>query len=341
MTRPHQVMDLWSDYEPAAVIGAAFECDLFRPLLARGALDASAVAGRAGLPLRLAQELLDALVQLGALRARRQQYRLSAAWAAWLRDGYDDVRSRALSRLAPMRRWLALGHAPGAGPTAGQEEAMFRTGQGLERYLHGVREFNRPMVKAVGEQLLPWLATLPAPRVADLGGGHAAFTLALAAGHAGLSGDVIDLPATIAVSERMNHDHPLRRRVRFIACDARKWTDDGSRYDLVMVNDLLHSFGAQDKRQVLAHARAHLAPTGRLLVTKFTRQRGSHRRDNALFSLKLFVNTDGSGYLEDDEDVADIAAALGLSADGHFVLENKSALVYRAASPAPGTAPAN
>lgn len=334
MTRPAQVMDLWSDYEPAAVIGAAFECDLFRPLLPGRALEPAAIAAPLARPLRLVQELLDALVQLDALRTRQGRYRLAAPWAQWLQPDYDALRSRALGRLRPMRRWLALAGTDAHASAPDQEAAMFRTGEGLERYLRGVRAFNEPTVQAVAAALRGWLAGFAAPRVADLGGGHAAFVLALARQHPGLAGDVVDLPATIEVSQRMNRDEPLLPRLRFVPGDARQWSGPPAAYDLVMVNDLLHSFDAAGKQQVLAQARRALRPGGRLLVSKFTRPRGGPRRDNALFSLKLYVNTDFSGYLEDDEDVAEMARALGLAPCGGFAVDNKSCLLF-AAAPAP------
>jgi O-methyltransferase domain len=330
MSNPANALSIDVDYEGAAVIGAAFESDLFRPLLSGEALSADTIAAMANASASLAEQVLDCLVYLGAAKLNSKRYVLTAVWRRRLESHYDEHRDVALRRLTAMRKWLSLGQAPRQGSTdESLEDVMFRTGAGLARYLQGVLEFNRPMVACLADELSPYVCGVPEMRAADVGGGHAGYLLELLGRHPQLRGDVIDLPATTAVSQRMNANHPLRDRLAYISADARAPLKARSIYGLAMVNDLLHSFSLADKRRIVSNVVEIVQPGGLLAVTKFTHAAGRSGRRNSMFSMKLYVQTNGQGFLESDESLLDIARGFDLSLLRSFRLENKSGFLFR------------
>lgn len=328
---PADVFQLCADHQTAGALSSAFEHELLRPLLGGRRLSAMEVAEARDLPPVYVEQLLDCLVSLNVVDVGPGGYALTEVWSESLPQEYERLRAAFADLAVSVRRWFALGplhHGSASGES--QEDEMFRTGRGLEGYLLGVRHFNEAMSDKVADVLGPYIRDAECRRVADVGGGHAAYTLKLLAKHPQLHGDVLDLPSTLAVSRSLNKEHPQRDRLQFVEADARKLPPVVHPYDLVMVNDLLHSFGCEDKEKIVRNVLGIVRSGGLLAFTKFAHEERSPGRDNAFFSLKLFANTNGTGFLESDEATLDMLERHGARVLESFSCGNKSGFVLQA-----------
>jgi hypothetical protein len=81
---------------------------------------------------------------------------------------------------------------------------------------------------------------------------------------------------------------------------------------MVLVNDLLHYFDAEQQCEILSRAVGAMKDDGMIVVSKFTLSSdGTEPMHASLFSLKMFVNT-LRGYLATDEQTAEHLRALDL-----------------------------
>lgn len=328
---PREASDLCADYPVVAVLGAAFERHLLASLLSAGPLTPESAAALSGSPLNATRQILDSLVEVGVVKVRQGSYDLTVTWRRALSTDHDRL-SASLTRLREdMQRWMRLGE-DGELAVQGEskEERMFRTGEGLERYLMSVQQFNQPMIEALAGQLRELIQTERVDRLADVGGGHGGYVLRLLEDHEGLSGDIYDLPATVKIARSMVSAHPRAGALRFIEADARELSQmDVRPYRLVMTNDLLHSFNRQDKERVLDGCVHLLEPGGWLVCTKFAFSASAPQRDNALFSMKLFLNTNRQGYLESEQELEDMCRSRNLVRVRSFRVENKIGILLR------------
>ena len=329
---PSDVLKLCADHQAAGALSSAFEHDVLRPLLGGRRLGAAEIARVRNLPEVYVEQVLDCLVSLEVVDVQADGYALTQGWRESLANDHDRLRAAFGNLAVSVRRWFSLGpihHGSASGES--QEDEMFRTGNGLESYLLGVRHFNESMSDKVADVLEPFIRDAECRRVADIGGGHAAYTLKLLARHPQLRGDVLDLPGTLAVSRSLNKAHPQRDRLEFVDTDARELKPGELPYDLVMVNDLLHSFGREDKEKIVRNVLGIVRRGGLLVFTKFAHEERLPTRDNAFFSLKLFANTNGTGFLESDEATLDMLQRCGARLLQSFSCGNKSGFVLQAA----------
>ena len=90
-----------------------------------------------------------------------------------------------------------------------------------------------------------------------------------------------------------------------------------------MMNDLLHYFTAEEKKDVLKKALVALNEGGLLAVTKFSFNEDLTPESSVFFSIKNFLLT-GSGYLCTDESLEKILRELDAKVVKEKLDENKT-----------------
>lgn len=327
--KPADVFQLSAAYQAVGVLSTAFEHELLHPLIGGHKRSAAEIAKLRDLPDVHVEQLMNCLVALDVVEVQDGSYSLTEGW----NTSYQEPGTRAaLCDLAEsVRRWFSWVplHVNRAIKES-QEEEMFRTGQGLEAYLLGVRDFNEAISDKVVEVLGPYVREARCSSFADVGGGHAGFSLKLLARHPNLRGDVLDLPSTLSISRSMNNGNPLSDRLRFVEADARDLSLAKEQYDLVLVNDLLHSFEQGSKQRIVDNVLKIVRRGGLLAFTKFTHLTRSPGRENAFFSMKLFANTNGTGFLESDEVTVGMLEGHGARLLESFTCGNKSGFIFQA-----------
>jgi hypothetical protein len=133
----------------------------------------------------------------------------------------------------------------------------------------------------------------------------------------GIQSTLLDLPETIKVAR------PLLRGtgVRLRAGDFFH-TSLGRGYDLVLISQVLHAYGAQDCLRLLGRAREALAPGGRVAVHEFyINRRHTAPLRGALFSINMLLSTQ-EGRCYSPQELKGFLREAGLSPQGEHRLED-------------------
>lgn len=300
---PAQIFDMLLAYKTTSMLRSAIEVGVF-DTLARGPLDAGAVAGRLGLAERGVRLLLGGLSALGLLDSDGRTYQLTAGSAGHLvrgRPGYVGDMARVM---ASSWEWEAFGRLAEAvrlgGPVVAEhaETPRYPYWEQFAAYAGAVA---RPTAGLAAATLAPWAGARPRLDVLDVACGHGlyGYTLAAAQPHARVWS--LDWPNVLPEARKHAADMGVSDRVETIAGDMFE-VPLGGPYDVVMVTNVLHHFSPGRGVTLLRRLAAAMAGDGRLVLVGFvTRDGQPPARDAAahLFSVLMLVWTsDGEVHSE-------------------------------------------
>ncbi len=285
------------NYLRAAVLRAAGELRLWPVLPA----SADAAAGALGLErARRLRRLLDVLALFGY--ARRE----AGVFHALFHGVPAPVPDGGWGRLAEVIRTDRPIFEPGVSGAGGQEalrrfhQYLFETGADPAREL--------------------WAALQPEGPLLDLGGGSGAYSAAFPG-----AATLAETPAVLALSQAP--------RARELAVDLLNGIYPGDQ-GVVLLCNVLHLFGEEDCRALVARAAAALRPAGLLVVKDlFVEPDRSGPREGVLFALNMALFTE-AGDVHDLPTVERWLLQAGLAAPRRLVLHSSpGSLVLAAAKP--------
>ncbi len=151
----------------------------------------------------------------------------------------------------------------------------------------------------IGQQSGPDLAKrlqLSGPvRMLDLGGGAGTNAIAFCRVYPELTATVLDLPATLRLTERMVKEAGLESRIALLPGN---FNQDGlgGPYDLVLMSDILHYQSFETNAALLKKVYEHLEPGGRLVIKdRFLDDAGTGPAWTTAFAVHILVNTQEGG----------------------------------------------
>ncbi|WP_079061391.1 methyltransferase [Streptomyces griseoruber] len=258
-----QISQMAFGYWQAQALFAAVRTGVF-DALAEGSLTVEKAAAACALPEDSALRLLDACVALRLLtRSGDGEYANTPHAQRLLVEESAESVTRWVKVMA---RW----YEPWGGITQalqdGQpvEERRLRLGDDEEYaadFILGMHEYNSRTAEALA-QLVPQQG---AGTLVDVGGGAGTYSIAFCRQWPGLTGEVLDLPAVLPLTERTVARAGLDDRIRVRAGDY--YTDRfGSAVDVVLLSNVLHQESPEAALDILCRAREALSEAGRVLV---------------------------------------------------------------------------
>ncbi|MEC8624601.1 MAG: class I SAM-dependent methyltransferase [Bdellovibrionota bacterium] len=187
-------------------------------------------------------------------------------------------------------------------------------------YLDFVREFNKPYIKIMASRLKEYFKN--AKTLLDIGGGHGLYTQKALKNHPHLEGTLLDLPHAIDYAQNLHADKDYFSRLHLLKGDSREVKIE-KKYDVITMNDLLHYFTEDEKKDLIKKALGALNEGGVLAITKFSFNEDLTPESSVFFSIKNFLLT-GSGYLCTDESLEKIIEELGVKIVKEKLDENKT-----------------
>ena len=187
-------------------------------------------------------------------------------------------------------------------------------------YLDFVGEFNRPYIEMVTERLEKHFES--AKTVLDIGGGHGFYTQKALENHPHLEGHLFDLPHAISYAKKLHEGKDYFSRLHLLKGDSREAHFE-KKFDIIMINDLLHYFTKEEKKNVLKNAFDALNEDGVLALTKFSFNEDLTPESSVFFSIKNFLLT-GAGYLGTDESLEETLEELGMKITKEKMDDNKT-----------------
>ncbi|MGE5190419.1 MAG: methyltransferase [Gemmatimonadota bacterium] len=294
------LMEAAHGYQRSMALFAALRLGVFSAL-ARGGLDAAAVARRVGADPRRLGVLLDALTAMGLLRRTGARYRNSDVAALFLADGPRSKASILLHHRDCWRDWSRLEETIRAGregkPPGGDEH---------ENFIRGMEDNARERAARVAARF----RLRPGERLLDLGGGPGTYAVAWARRYPGAVVTLFDTRATVRIARRILGEKGASGTVRLLGGD---FLADpiGGPYDFVWISQILHAYPERECRVLLRKARRALSPGGRVAVQEFLLDEGGASPPGpAFFSVHMVAVTEG-GRAYSARDVAAMLRAAG------------------------------
>lgn len=276
------------------IMMAGVELGIFEAL-ARRPMTEEQLTEELGYDRRGAGILLGALAGMGLLDFEDGRYRVADSWADMLVEGGAMSQVHMIMHLRKM--WEAWGRLDEVVRTgrrrqlpplnAAEEEASIRA------FIGGMHEAGRQSAR----ELAARLDLSGVNRMLDVGGGPGTYCIELARRRPELRATLLDLRLPLEVARENVEAAELDDRVERRLGDA--LTDDyGEGFDLVLISQLLHAYGAAENALIVKKGAAALRPGGRLIINEFALLGGrSHPAQAALFSVNMLVNTDeGRAY---------------------------------------------
>jgi len=291
---PDAIMQLGLGFWGSKTLLSAVELGLFT-LLAAGPLDAQAIRERLGLHPRSLADFLDALVALGMLDKASGQYANTPATDTFLdrsKPSYaGGILEMANARLYPfwgnLTEGLRTGEPQNEARTGGDLfDAIYQDEQKLAGFVAAMTGLSLGAGEALAEKF-PWAEY---GSFVDVGTAQGGVPIAIARRHAHLVGIGFDLPAVEPHFTAFAARHGLGGRLSFAGGDF--FADPLPRADVVIMGHILHDWGLDQKRHLIASAYEAL-PTGGAFIA-FEPVIDNERRANALgllTSLNMLIET--------------------------------------------------
>jgi precorrin-6B methylase 2 len=282
-----RLFGLMAAYQPACVLGAAVELDVFS-VLSGEALTAKSVARCLKSDERGMIMLLDALAALELLEKRGERYRVPRSLAPLLDEASPgSILPMLRHQVNCLRGWSQLAWAVRRGAPVERRPSIRGAKADRDAFLLAMDNVSAPVAPSLVRKLGP-------PRFAhllDVGGASGTWTVAFLKAVPGARATIFDLPDAIPHARRRMRQEGLSGRVRFVAGDF--YEDDlphGA--DYAWVSAIVHQNSRAQNRELFAKVHAALVPGGRIGIRDIVMAPSKTApRGGALFAINMLVHT--------------------------------------------------
>ena len=309
-----------TSFRRACLLFAAVELRVF-PAISEGAASAEEVAGAIGLNRLSTRILLDGLAAMEILLVRNKKYAIAPSHRRFLLDGPDSAVPDIVRCARENRIWLEITHILRSGgevPSAYSRELLDSKIGGFPALMR----FNRLNAEAVLAEIKPDAEA--ARNVLDMGGGDGIFADLILSLNSKVQMVILEQEGGADLCTDSLGDQIGSGRLQILLGDARYFRAD-IQFDLILINELLELYGAEDKARIVRCAAETLSPKGRIVVVKFTLDStGIAPLPSALFSIRMHLKA--GGYLESDSEVISLLQEAGCKNVRHLELANAKSI---------------
>jgi len=293
---PGPALDLWSG-TAFPVLLAALRLGLFAAIQEQPT-SAAELAKRLQIDQRGTTLLLETLVTLGYVKKRREQCHLTAMTRTWLTDAgkvnltpFFLFWGAMVEKLTP-----ALAEAIRTGSPPLNLYDWLATEPAVAR---NFQDGLAAMTRLALPDIVPSIPVPPTvTKLLDVGGGHAAYSIALCQKYPGLSAIIFDSAQALAMGRSNIANAGLGERVK--TQEGNFLVDElGTGYDLILLFNIVHGFTAEQNMAILHKIKTALNPGGKVVILDQIAERIPLPMLNAvghLFSLSFFLMVGGQLY---------------------------------------------
>ena len=298
------VLDLMSGFQPACVLAAAAELDIFG-MLAAAPLTAEQVAAKCHGDPRGTVVLLDALAALGFLTKQRNQYAAAGVTDLLTETGRQSVLAMVRHQANCLRRWSELAQVVKTGAPAEKWPSIRGEAADYAAFIEAMDNIARTMTDRVVADLAP----LKFRRVLDVGGATGSWTIAFLRAYPQASATLFDLPVVMPQARQRLSAVGLIDRVTLAAGDFYK-DPLPQGCDLAWVSAIVHQNSRAQNRELFAKLQATLPPGGQVLIRDILMEESRISPvSGAMFAVNMLVATQSGGTFTVAELSEDLAAA--------------------------------
>jgi SAM-dependent methyltransferase len=305
-----EIREMASGFRQAQILLACFELGVFEVLDGRWAT-AAEVATALGADAHAVDLLLNAATALELLEKHAGRFTNTALAQTCLTPAGPGAMTSSLRlQRAFYRRWGRLADAVRTGQRPEENRRDEQAGDWVRNFVYGLYDMARPMAPFVVEALaLPLDRAL---RVIDVGGCHAAYSLALARRHPLLTATVFDLPAVVPFAREIIDQAGLADRVSVQAGDFQQ-EGLGHGFDVALVFGVLNGEPPDGRPELIRKVYDCLNPGGRIALRDLVLDPDrTGPAEAAIFALQMLLATEAGG-LDTSDDWAHWLAEAGFN----------------------------
>ncbi len=298
-------MDVARSFQPACVLTAAADLDVFSPLHEKP-MTAQSLACELGTNPRATTILLDALVALKLLAKQDRDYSVPEDVAKLLTEKSGNNVLPMVRHLANcLRRWAHLSEVTQSGKPADCGPSVRGEAADQADFIGGMHNISGPIAAEVIGKLQPSKIS----HLLDIGGASGTWTIAFLRAVPEAKATLFDLPAVMSMAKQRIAEAGLGERVRLVAGDF--YTDklpDGA--NIALLGTICHQNSREQNRALFAKVHKALKDGG-IVVIRDVVMDPSHTspEGGALFAVNMLVATEGGGTYTFDEYRHDLCEA--------------------------------
>ena len=297
-----EVLELARSFQPACVLAAAADLDIFsrlttRPLTAEET--AKAVAG----DIRATTILLDALAALKLLDKQGARYSVPPGLVSILTEqGTSSVLAMAQHQSNCLRRWAQLAWVVKNGRPAERSPSIRGEEADAASFIGGMRNLSTPLAGKVIREIRP----LVFRHLLDVGGASGTWTLAFLDACPEGKATLFDLPHVLPMAKQFLTEEGVIDRVRLVGGDYQ--VDRLPRgTDLAWVSAIVHQNSRAQNQALFAQVFQSLEPDGRLAIRDILMEPSRILPvAGSLFAVNMLVGTESGGTFTFEELKADL-----------------------------------
>ena len=263
---PTPLVDTQVAYNAARAIMAAAELGIYEAL-GRDQKTAEEIAGVCKTNAHATKQLLNCLVGLGYLKWNGERYSLKPKYYKWLlKESEANLIAKLRFQLVEWNWMAMLEDYVRTGKTLQLHSSVNEKEWGL--YQEGMRDLSINAAKDLAGKI-------PVPKNAttmlDIGGSHGLYSIELCKKYPLLNSTVLELPYAIGSASAIAKRYDTTGRVSYKAGNA--LTDDlgTGQYDVIMINNVVHHFTAEQNTELAKKIERALKPGGIFIIGEFIR----------------------------------------------------------------------
>ncbi len=300
-----EVLDVAWTFQPACVLTAAADLDVFSPLYEKP-MTAEALACELGINPRATTILLDALVALKLLAKQASDYSVPEDVAKLLTEkSANNVLPMVRHMGNCLRRWARLSGVTQTGKRAECGPSIRGEATDQADFIGAMHNISKPIADEVIAKLQP----LKFGHLLDIGGASGTWTIAFLRAVPEAKATLFDLPPVISMAEQHFAEAGLGNRITLVPGDF--YTDDlPDGADLAWLGAICHQNSREQNRALFAKIHKALKDGG-VVVIRDVVMDPSHTspEGGALFAVNMLVATEGGGTYTFDEYRQDLCEA--------------------------------
>ena len=300
-----EVLNIVRAFQPACVLAAAAELDIFTVLRKRPTT-ARSLADQLGCDPRATTVLLDALTALGVLTKQGNDYSVPPEVAEILTEAGTHNVLPAVRHLGNcLRRWTQLARVTQTGKPAESSPSIRGAAYDQAAFIGAMHNFSA----AVAAQIVDKLGPLAFRHLLDIGGASGTWTVAFLRAAPEARATLFDLPDVIPLAEQRIADVRLSDRVAFIAGDYFEDELPGGA-DFAWLSGVAHQNSRKQNRALFAKIHTALQANGVLVIRDVVMDESRTCPEaGAMFAVNMLVGTEAGGTYTFDEFREDLADA--------------------------------
>jgi len=285
------VLELARSYQPACIITAAADLELFE-VLSNGPLNGQKVAEQLEVDLRAVTMLLDGLVALDLLEKHQGCYEISSGVTQFLvKESPSSVLAMLQHQGSCLRRWAHLPEVVCSGKPVEREASIRGEVADEAAYIGAMDNISTLVVSQVIADLQP----LNFRRLLDVGGASGTWTIEFLTRSTNTTAILFDLPHVVPLAAQKISKAGLNDRVDFVAGDFfEDQLPPGA--DCAWISAIVHQNSREQNQRLFSAVRDALVDGGQILIRDILMDDSrTTPAAGALFAIHMLVATEG-GY---------------------------------------------